>query len=267
MGVSHGDGVTHRRRMRARVASLRPAAAPTDAHPRSESHRREPTRGCPGRRGHPVAASVVQRLAFRDPGDRPPRAAAPRRAAADHRRRRVADHLLRRQHPRMADRRPRDPAPAPGTGRGPDPQPQGHRPANLPLQAFAKNVIWLELVQLAAKLPASAQTLALADHPARRWEPNRLRLRILHTAARLIRSGRRRTLRISRDWPGGPHHRSPHAADSVHLTHRPRLHDQGPEHRRAAAPGDPPALITETTRDPPTAPESRPAPHHTKDRG
>lgn len=72
---------------------------------------------------------------------------------------------------------------------------------NLPLHAFAKNVIWLELVQLAGELLTWTQTLAFADHPARRWEPKRLRLRILHTAARLIRSSRRRILRISRDWP------------------------------------------------------------------
>lgn len=72
---------------------------------------------------------------------------------------------------------------------------------NLPLQAFAKNIIWLELVQLAGELLTWTQTLAFADHPARRWEPKRLRLRILHTAARFIRSSRQRILRISRDWP------------------------------------------------------------------
>ena len=72
---------------------------------------------------------------------------------------------------------------------------------NLPLHAFAKNIIWLELVQLAGELLTWAQTLAFDNHPARRWEPKRLRLRILHTAARLIRSSRQRILRISRDWP------------------------------------------------------------------
>lgn len=72
---------------------------------------------------------------------------------------------------------------------------------NLPLQAFAKNQIWLELVQLAAELLTWTQLLAYRHHPARTWEPKRLRLRLLTVAARLITTGRRRILRISRQWP------------------------------------------------------------------
>jgi Transposase DDE domain group 1 len=72
---------------------------------------------------------------------------------------------------------------------------------NLPLQAFAKNQIWLELVQLAAELLTWTQLLAWHHHPARSWEPKRLRLRLLSVAARLITTGRRRILRISRQWP------------------------------------------------------------------
>ncbi|MGH3525434.1 MAG: transposase, partial [Mycobacterium sp.] len=72
---------------------------------------------------------------------------------------------------------------------------------NLPLQAFAKNQIWLELVQLAAELLTWTQLLAYHHHPARTWEPKRLRLRLLTVAARLITTGRRRILRISRQWP------------------------------------------------------------------
>ncbi|MGH3354906.1 MAG: transposase, partial [Nocardioidaceae bacterium] len=46
------------------------------------------------------------------------------------------------------------------------------------------------------------QTLAWAEQePARRWEPKRLRLRILAVAGRIIRSGRRRRLQLPRDWP------------------------------------------------------------------
>jgi hypothetical protein len=73
--------------------------------------------------------------------------------------------------------------------------------ANLPLQAFAKNQIWLELVQLAAELLTWTQLLAWSDTPARNWEPKRLRLRLLAVAARLITTGRRRILRLSRRWP------------------------------------------------------------------
>ena len=72
---------------------------------------------------------------------------------------------------------------------------------NLPLQAFAKNEIWLELVQLAAELLTWTQLLAWPDQPARTWEPKRLRLRLLAVAARIITTGRRRILRLPRRWP------------------------------------------------------------------
>jgi hypothetical protein len=72
---------------------------------------------------------------------------------------------------------------------------------NLPLHAFDKNIIWLELVQLAAELLTWTQTLAWPTNPVRRWEPKRLRLRILHVAGRLTRSGRKHRLRLPRGWP------------------------------------------------------------------
>ena len=72
---------------------------------------------------------------------------------------------------------------------------------NLPLQAFTKNQIWLELACLAYELLTWTQLLAYHDQPARTWEPKRLRLRILAVAARLITTGRRRTLRLSKRWP------------------------------------------------------------------
>ncbi|MFD0535217.1 IS1380 family transposase [Actinomadura luteofluorescens] len=72
---------------------------------------------------------------------------------------------------------------------------------NLPLHDAAANQIWLELVALAADLTAWTQMLAFADHPARRWEPKRLRLRVFSTAGRLARGGRRIRLRLARHWP------------------------------------------------------------------
>ena len=73
---------------------------------------------------------------------------------------------------------------------------------NLPFHGFAQNQIWLEIVALAADLLAWTQTLAFDQHqPARRWEPKRLRLRLLAVAGRIIRTGRRRRLRLPRDWP------------------------------------------------------------------
>jgi hypothetical protein len=72
---------------------------------------------------------------------------------------------------------------------------------NLPLQAFTKNQIWLELACLAYELLTWTQLLAFHDQPARTWEPKRLRLRLLAVAARLITTGRRRILRLSKRWP------------------------------------------------------------------
>jgi len=72
---------------------------------------------------------------------------------------------------------------------------------NLPLHGFAANQVWLELVALAADLLAWTQHLALARTPARVWEPKRLRLRLLHTAGRIITTGRREWLRLPRGWP------------------------------------------------------------------
>src|SRR5699024_6532115 len=51
-------------------------------------------------------------------------------------------------------------------------------------------------------LLAWMQTLAFDDSaPARRWEPKRLRFRLLAVAGRIIRTGRRRLLRLPRSWP------------------------------------------------------------------
>ncbi len=66
--------------------------------------------------------------------------------------------------------------------------------ANLPLNDFASNQIWCAIVALAADLVSWMQTLTLTEHPARRWEPKRLRLRLFSIAGRLAVTGRRRWL-------------------------------------------------------------------------
>jgi len=45
------------------------------------------------------------------------------------------------------------------------------------------------------------QTLTLAGHDARRWEPKRLRLRLFSIAARLAEHGRTRRLHLSGHAP------------------------------------------------------------------
>jgi hypothetical protein len=56
------------------------------------------------------------------------------------------------------------------------------------------------LVLAAQNLTVFFQRLCLVGE-AQRWEPKKLRYRLLHTAARLVRSGRRLILRLQRHWP------------------------------------------------------------------
>ena len=72
---------------------------------------------------------------------------------------------------------------------------------NLPLHDFAQNRIWLAVVQLAMELTAWMQLLALSGTDGRRWEPKRLRLRLLWIAGKLARKSRRTWLMLSRDAP------------------------------------------------------------------
>lgn len=66
---------------------------------------------------------------------------------------------------------------------------------NRPLHAFTQNQI-CAIVALACELTTWMQLLAFTDasgnsHEAHRWEPKSLRLRLLSTAARIARTGRR----------------------------------------------------------------------------
>jgi hypothetical protein len=67
---------------------------------------------------------------------------------------------------------------------------------NLPLHKLDQNRIWCAIIALACELTAWAQLLAFVEHPARRWEPKRLRLRIFSLAGQLTRSGRRTVLHL-----------------------------------------------------------------------
>ena len=70
----------------------------------------------------------------------------------------------------------------------------------MPLAAFAHNEAWLEISLLAQALLRWAALLCLAGELALA-EPKRVRQRLLHVAARLVRSGRRVALRLPRSWP------------------------------------------------------------------
>jgi Transposase DDE domain group 1 len=74
---------------------------------------------------------------------------------------------------------------------------------NLPFHDFAANAVWLQLVLMATDLLAWMQGITL-EGEARTWEPKRLRYALLHTAARLTRSGRRLHVRLQRTWRWSP---------------------------------------------------------------
>ena len=163
--------------------------------------RRIPARGRSGRRADPVPARHTARLAGRDAGHRPPRtppSGAQLRLTDDNGWRitcfatstrgwSIPDLEVRHRQRARAEDRIRN---LKDTGL-----------TNLPFHGFDHNQIWLEIVALAADLLVWTQVLAFTTSEARRWEPKRLRLRLLSVAGRIINSGRRRRLRLPRDWP------------------------------------------------------------------
>jgi hypothetical protein len=69
-----------------------------------------------------------------------------------------------------------------------------------PSRQFAINAAWLELALAGIDLLAWTRTLLLDGEHALA-EPKKLRYRLLHTAARLVRTARRTYLRIAEGWP------------------------------------------------------------------
>jgi hypothetical protein len=71
---------------------------------------------------------------------------------------------------------------------------------NLPHHAFEHNQTWLELSLIAQDLLCWMKLICL-DGELATAEPKRLRHRLLHTAGRTVRHGRRTRLRLQADWP------------------------------------------------------------------
>jgi hypothetical protein len=71
---------------------------------------------------------------------------------------------------------------------------------NLPHHAFEHNQTWLELSLIAQDLLCWTKLICLTGELAKA-EPKRLRQRLLHIAAKLVRHGRRTHLKLDRDWP------------------------------------------------------------------
>jgi hypothetical protein len=74
---------------------------------------------------------------------------------------------------------------------------------NLPFHDFRSNRAWLELVLAAQDLIAFFQRICLRGE-AKEWDPKTLRYRLFHTAARVVRSGRRLILRLQKSWRWTP---------------------------------------------------------------
>jgi len=75
---------------------------------------------------------------------------------------------------------------------------QGHWARALPSHDYAINQAWLDAAMIACILLAWLKLLAL-DGGLAKAEPKTLR--ILHAAARLVRGGRRRCVKIAATWP------------------------------------------------------------------
>ena len=69
------------------------------------------------------------------------------------------------------------------------------------LHDLDQNRIWYATVALACEITAWMQMLALTDHPARHWEPKRLRLRLLSIAGHLATTARVTTLHLADHAP------------------------------------------------------------------
>jgi Transposase DDE domain group 1 len=71
---------------------------------------------------------------------------------------------------------------------------------NLPHHAFEHNQTWLDTSLIAQDLLTWTKLICLTGELATA-EPKRLRHRLLHTAGRIVRHGRRTRLRLQADWP------------------------------------------------------------------
>lgn len=75
--------------------------------------------------------------------------------------------------------------------------------SNLPCGDFDRNTVWVALVLVALSLVCWFQILLL-DGDLAFARPPTLRYRLWHAAARVVRSARRRIVRLQADWPWAP---------------------------------------------------------------
>src|SRR5262249_36361315 len=71
---------------------------------------------------------------------------------------------------------------------------------HLPSESFEINQAWLLAATIACDLLCWTRLLCLTG-PLAKPEPNPLRYRLFHTAARIVRGQRKRKIRIPQTWP------------------------------------------------------------------
>jgi hypothetical protein len=144
-------------------------------------------------------AAEPDRMASAHPRHRPPRSAAPRRAAAAGRPGRAADHLLptHTSGGQLPDRNC-------GTAAAPAPKTASAAPKTLawPTCRFTtRHLTRSGWPSFSSPTTLLTWTLTPLSGPLRVAEPRPLRLRLLAIAGRMTRSGRRTQLRLDRRWP------------------------------------------------------------------
>ena len=132
---------------------------------------------------------------------------------------------------------------------------------------YGLNKAWLDASMIACILLSWLKFLAL-DGDLARAEPKTLRYRVLHAAARLVRGGRRRALKIAAPWPPGrgdrhrlaarPGHLAPHLT-SANQSRRARKEPLGPVEPRPPGPtaGPPSYPGTKIQVQEPASPHAR----------
>ena len=143
--------------------------------------------------------------------------------------------------------------------------------AKIPLEQFALNEVWLEIVMLAHDLIVRTQALLLEGELAKA-EPKRLRYWLLHIAGRRAFSARRAKLHLQDTWPWATEldRRLPQAQSApsrnrltaaTHPHHRP-LSSHGRDHpcphTSNTTANDPVGARTRPQHPRPTPPRTRP---------
>ena len=128
---------------------------------------------------------------------------------------------------------------------------------HFPSHDYKLNQAWLDAAMTACILLAWLKLLAL-DGDLARAEPKTLRYRLLHAAARLVRGGRRRTLKIAATWPWTDEiitawqriHAIPHPSDQLKPVPASRKEPRGPWNPRPPGPtAGPPSYPGPKIRD------------------